>query len=148
MSHRTTSRNSVKRHIRWLFHSFFPESMFDLLYEDQDHRLVVQRTMIIPHKITKQPEERRLECLDLEIKYPDILVKSVLGCSVDDQHIGRGKDLLHRAVLFAQAMEMNLVIEWDVSTISVHQHTFSLRNLKLLSTGKTWYNSLGFFEKE
>jgi hypothetical protein len=41
-----------------------------------------------------------------------------------------------------------LIVEYDVSKITIHGFEFRLGGLKLLTTGKTWYNSLGFYENE
>ena len=134
----TKSRRSPSRKP---FDYYFPEPVFDIEYNTDTNRIIVSRDMLM-----KQSEQRRLACLELEIKDKKIIVKSVLGCSMNAEYMGRGKDLLQRAIMFAQNQDMDLIIEFDVSMISIHQYSFSLRHLKLLSSGMTWYNSLGFFE--
>lgn len=126
----------------------FNESIFQLIYDDKENQYMVIRKMVITNKKTKQVEEREIHCLEFVINdtSKEVIIKLILNCSIDIEFIGRGKDIVERIVKFSKEIGYSTRIEYDVSKISVHGVEFSLRKIKILSAGKTWYQSLGFYE--
>ena len=95
-----------------------------------------------------QPTKRDLECLEFTVLDHTIVIKSILGCASSPDDMGHGKDIVKRLIQFVESLpeKYNLVVEYDVSRITIHHKVFPLYAIKLLTTGKSWYNSLGFFE--
>lgn len=126
---------------------YFPESVFQLSYDADKQQYMVIRNMVVTNKKTRESEEKDVHCLEFAIENGEVVIKLILNCSIDLEFLGRGKDIVERIVRFSTAAGYTTKIEYDVSKISVHGVEFSLRKLKLLGTGQTWYQSLGFFER-
>jgi hypothetical protein len=64
--------------------------------------------------------------------------------------MGQGKDIVKRLIAFTKNLPhpYTLIIEYDVSRITIHHKVFPLYAMKLLTTGQSWYNSLGFYEDQ
>ena len=126
----------------------FPESVFHVYYDKEKELFLVTRDMVITNKETREVEEKNIHCLEFTIdeENREVVIKLLLNCSIDLEYLGRGKDIIDRIIKFSKVVGYNTRIEYDVSKISVHGVAFSLRELKLLSSGKTWYQSLGFYE--
>lgn len=138
----------------------YSEDVFDIsTFWKEEHgkqkelHYVVSRELDIPNKTTGQLEHRKINCIEIYIddSNGDIIIKQILTCSPPNstEQLGRGKDIIRRIIGFA-TQEMpgsRLIVEYDVSKISIHGKSFPLGGLKLLSKGETWYNSLGFYEK-
>jgi hypothetical protein len=91
--------------------------------------------------------------LEIGVKTVDsnnsIIIKLITNCSIDaDATIGRGTDTIKRIIHVAKELKYDLMIENDVSRYSIHKIGFELRYIKILTTGETWYNALGFREKD
>lgn len=121
--------------------------LFD--YDDEKQQFVVHRKLMVPNKETKIPEERDIHCIEFVLDHSkkELIIKLILNCSIGLESIGRGKDIIDKIIAFSKDIGYKAIIEYDVSKFSVHGVEFSLRKLKLLSTGKTWYQSLGFYEE-
>lgn len=127
---------------------YFPEQVFQLSYDADKQQYMVIRNMVVTNKKTRELEEKDVHCLEFAIEENrELVIKLILNCSIDLEFLGRGKDIVERIVRFSNAEGYTTKIEYDVSKISVHGIEFSLRKLKLLGTGQTWYQSLGFFER-
>ena len=136
-----------------LLRKYYHESVFDIEYDQEHKYYVVSRNLIIPHFQTGEPEDRKINCIEIfmDDDKNEILIKSILTCSVETsaESIGKGRDIIRRIVQFAtnEYPSYKLIVEYDVSRITIHGSTFPLGGIKLLTTGQTWYNSLGFYEK-
>ena len=83
-----------------------------------------------------------------------IIVKSIYKCSSDNSTVGSGKYILQKLIELSKQPkyeQYKLIIEYDVSRIVppeivMKKANLSLSKLRILSTGKTWYNSMGFYE--
>ena len=126
---------------------YFPEQVFQLSYDADKQQYMVIRNMVVTNKKTRESEEKDVHCLEFAIENGEVVIKLILNCSIDLEFLGRGKDIVERIVRFSTAAGYTTKIEYDVSKISVHGVEFSLRKLKLLGSGQTWYQSLGFFER-
>ena len=96
-------------------------------------------------------EANQSPCLQLGVHHDtkEIMIKLVTNCSTgQDLSIGRGTDNIQRIIQVSKTLHYALKIEYDVSTFSVHGMSIWLRSLKLLTTGQTWYNALGFYEDD
>jgi hypothetical protein len=137
-----TERDSVLRDLK----KYFPESVFQLVFDDKKDQYMVIRKMVVTNKKTKEVSEQEVHCLEFSIEGKEVVIKLILNCSIDLEFLGRGKDIVDRIVRFSKSRGYDTKIEYDVSKISVHGIEFSLRKLKLLSSGQTWYQSLQFQE--
>lgn len=130
----------------------FPESVFQLIYKEAEGeepaKYIVIRNMPVTNKKTKEVENREIHCIEFSLENNVVIIKLILNCSIDLEFLGRGKDIVDRIIQFSKSFGYSTKIEYDVSKISVHGIEFSLRKLKLLATGQTWYQSLGFYEEE
>jgi len=83
-----------------------------------------------------------------------IVIKSIFRCAQNNETtIGSGKYIVERLVALSKSKQYALIVEYDVSRIVVPPEvmpntTVPLRMLFVLSKGKSWYNSLGFYEKD
>lgn len=129
---------------------FFIEDVFNVTYDETHGEFVVYRNMDVKEKGTKNIINKDITCIKFALDHTkkQLVIKLILSCSIDLQYLGRGKDIVERIVAFSKNIEYIPIIEYDVSIISVHDVEIPLRKLKLLSSGKTWYNSLGFYEDE
>jgi hypothetical protein len=83
-----------------------------------------------------------------------IIVKSIYKCSSDNSTVGSGKYILLKLIELSKQPKYEsyqLIIEYDVSRIVppeivMKKANLSLSKLRILSSGKTWYNSMGFYE--
>jgi hypothetical protein len=83
-----------------------------------------------------------------------IIVKSIYKCSSDNSMVGSGKYILLKLIELLKQPKYTsyqLIIEHDVSRIVppetvIKNAKLYLNKLRILSTGKTWYNSMGFYE--
>jgi hypothetical protein len=85
-----------------------------------------------------------------------IIVKSIFKCSSPSKNdaVGSGKYILQKLIELSKQPKYapyQLIIEYDVSRIVPPEQVMkdaklSLSKLRILSTGKTWYNSMGFYE--
>jgi hypothetical protein len=94
-----------------------------------------------------------IHCVELEMEHPTrrIVIKSIFKCASPGDTVGSGKHLVNTLAHLAQEMGYDLVIETDVSRIVLPSEilpksAISLRYLYMLSTGHSWYNSMGFYE--
>jgi len=94
-----------------------------------------------------------IHCVELAMEHPSrrIIIKSIFKCASPGDTVGSGKHLVNTLAHLAQEMGYELVIETDVSRIVLPSEilpksAISLRYLYLLSTGHSWYNSMGFYE--
>jgi flagellar biosynthesis regulator FlaF len=91
-------------------------------------------------------------CLEILVEHASkrIVIKLINNCSLatDTDHVGRGKDIVRRIVAVADELRYALIVEDDVSKVTIHGVVFELRYVKLLTTGQTWYNALGFYEDD
>lgn len=116
---------------------------FQITYELKRDAIVISRVVTSLN--------REIECLEFVLKEPHtIIIKSILGCASHADDMGHGKDIVRRLVRFVKSLPKHhdLVVEFDVSRITIHGHVFPLYAMKILSTGKSWYNSLGFYEDQ
>ena len=89
-----------------------------------------------------------LKCSTIQIKDNKIIVKAIDKCSrPEEQPIGSGKHIISLLIRFSKAENLELIIESDVSKLKIRDKDFSLAGLYLFTTGKSWYNSLGFYER-
>ena len=95
-----------------------------------------------------------IECVEIDIHDEDrrIMVKSIFRCSDNSDIVGSGKYIIAKLIELSENLDYALVIEYDVSRIFANifdkeKFIIPLGKLRLLSTGKTWYNSMGFYEK-
>lgn len=132
---------------------YYNEDVFQIGRDKNDH-YVVSRELDVPNKVSGEPERRVINCIEISIEgaAQDIIIKQILTCSPPNstEQLGRGKDIIRRIIEFAtrEMPDARLVVEFDVSKISVHGTSFPLGGLKLLARGETWYNSLGFYEEK
>ena len=83
-----------------------------------------------------------------------IVIKSIFRCAQNNETtIGSGKYIVERLVALSKSKQYALIVEYDVSRIVVPPEVMPntvvpLRFLFVLSKGKSWYNSLGFYEKD
>jgi len=84
-----------------------------------------------------------------------IIVKSIYKCSSNtNPTVGSGKYILQKLIELSKQPKYRsyqLIIEYDVSRIVppeivMKKANLSLSKLRILSTGKSWYNSMGFYE--
>ena len=125
---------------------YFPEPVFEIVYDTSKNQYVISRTMVVTNKKTHEIEEKNIHCLEFGLEDHEVVIKLILNCSIDLEFLGRGKDIIERIIRFSKSIGYATKIEYDVSKISVHGIEFSLRKLRLLATGQTWYQSLGFHE--
>lgn len=126
---------------------YFPEPVFEIAHDPTKQQYIITRDMVTTNKKTRITEEKTIHCLEFGIEGDrELVIKLILNCSIDLEFLGRGKDLVERIVRFSKSMGYTTKIEYDVSKISVHGIEFSLRKFRLLATGQTWYQSLGFQE--
>ena len=76
----------------------------------------------------------------------EILVLAIDKCSSSGV-AGSGKHILNCLIEFSEKEGFSLVIEVDVSKITIKGIDFSLTGLYMLTTGHSWYNSMGFYEE-
>jgi hypothetical protein len=91
-----------------------------------------------------------LKCSTIQIKDNKIIVKAIDKCSRPEEPstvIGSGKHIISLLIRFSKAENLELIIESDVSRLKIRDKDFSLAGLYLFTTGKSWYNSLGFYER-
>jgi len=91
--------------------------------------------------------------------YETIMVHQINRCYNDTANsvvMGSSKDIVQRLKKLADELKVSLTIENDFSRIEVPTDimklddaplTIYLRNMMLLHTGKTWYNMMGFKER-
>ena len=91
--------------------------------------------------------------------YETIMVHQINRCYNDTANrvvMGSSKDIVERLKKLADELKVSLTIENDFSRIEVPTDimklddaplTIYLRNMMLLHTGKTWYNMMGFKER-
>lgn len=83
-----------------------------------------------------------------------IVIKSIFRCAQNNETtIGSGKYIVEKLVELSKSKQYALIVEYDVSRIVVPPEvmpntTVPLRMLFVLFKGKSWYNSLGFYEKD
>ena len=87
-----------------------------------------------------------------------IIVKSIYKCSSDNvptsKFVGSGTYIIQKIIELSKQPKYTsyqLIIEHDVSRIVppetvIRDAKLYLNKLRILSTGKTWYNSMGFYE--
>lgn len=139
--------------------SFFQENIeklekhfpydFRISIDESKQSIIISRIIRMMDKETQTNKNREIECLEIEPHFYNktIFIKSILGCASSDTDIGHGKDIVKRIQDFSIEIDYRLIIEYDVSRITIHNRVFPLFIMKILTTGKSWYNSLGFYEK-
>jgi hypothetical protein len=93
-------------------------------------------------------EMNGIHCTEISIDSlnQQIIVKGIYKCSPRG-FLGSGKYIVQSLVELSTQMGYQLVIEYDVSRISIDKGvSISLSGLYLLSKGQSWYNSMGFQE--
>ena len=126
----------------------FPSDKFQIIFDEDKEVYKITRP-----KNNETQDMAPLLCLEISIKNVDnntsIIIKLITNCSIDkDSTIGRGTDTIQRIIRVAKGLKYDLLIENDVSRYSIHNIGFELRYIKILTTGETWYNALGFREKD
>jgi len=126
----------------------FPTDKFQTIFDEEKEVYKITRSV---NNVTQ--DMAALLCLEIGVKTVDnntsIIIKLITNCSTDnDTTIGRGTDTIKRIIRVAKELEYDLLIENDVSRYSIHKIGFELRYIKILTTGETWYNALGFREKD
>lgn len=97
----------------------------------------------------------RIECA--EFIFDDvqkrIVIKSIFRCASDGttEYVGSGKYIVEKLIALAKHFGYDLEVEYDVSRLVVPPHimrstTVPLGPLYVFSKGKSWYNTLGFYE--
>lgn len=127
----------------------FPSDKFQIMFDEEKEVYKITR----PSNGADTQDMTALLCLEIGIKTVDdnntIIIKLITKCSMDkDSTIGSGTDTIKRIIRVAKELEYDLMIENDVSRYSIHKIGFELRYIKILTTGETWYNALGFREKD
>ena len=126
----------------------FSADIFQIMFDEEKEVYKITRS-----KNNDTQDMAALLCLEIGVKtienIPTIIIKLITNCSIDkDSTIGRGTDTIQRIIRVAKELKYDLLIENDVSRYSIHNIGFELRYIKILTTGETWYNALGFREKD
>jgi hypothetical protein len=88
-------------------------------------------------------DQRQRSCLTFRIKEDSIYVEWLTKCDS-----GSGTALLHKVEQFATEIGIFKIILEDASQVITPCYSVtSLRMLSILTTGKTWYNKLGYTSK-
>ena len=77
----------------------------------------------------------------------EIMVLAIDKCTASGV-AGSGKHILNSLIDLSKKEGFSLVIEADVSKITLKKIDFSLTALYILTTGQSWYNSMGFYEDD
>ena len=124
-----------------------PDNMFRVKYDEY----VKNGKSFKEYNITQ--DKHKCATISINNSPDNILILSVNKCTTSGL-VGSGKHVLKCLINFAKKEGLPLVIEYDVSVITVGKtadnkgKTFSLAGLQMLSSGNSWYNSMGFYEKE
>jgi hypothetical protein len=101
-----------------------------------------------------------LACAKIQYLYDDktILIHDISKCGNAETKQGSGTDIIKRLIAVGyefkkyfseqEDVRLQLIIDSDQSKINVGGIAFELNWLYLFSTGETWYNHLGFKEKD
>lgn len=105
-------------------------------------------------------KDTNIACAKIQYLYYDktILIHDISKCGNAESNDGSGTDIIKRLIAvghefktyFSHRKDVNLqlIIDSDQSKINVGGVDFELNWLYLFSTGETWYNHLGFKEKD
>jgi len=119
------------------------ENMFRVEYVDENDK---NGKLIKEYRIYQTDQK----CASVSIIETDgmgeILVLAIDKCSSSGV-AGSGKHILNCLIEFSEKEGFSLVIEVDVSKITIGGIDFSLTGLYMLTTGHSWYNSMGFYEE-
>ena len=88
----------------------------------------------------------RLLCCKLNIQDKEISIEQVNKCSPSG-FMGSGTYNIERLITFSKMEHKLLKIPYDVAKKEVHHVRIPLSKLYVLATGKSWYNTMGFYEE-
>ena len=89
---------------------------------------------------------RDLLCCKLNIQDEYIFIEQVNKCSPSG-FIGSGTYNIDRLIEFSKMERKLLKIPYDVAKKELHHIRIPLSKLYILATGKSWYNTMGFYEE-
>jgi len=127
------------------FNNGQPANMFHAVYINEIDK---NGKPVIEYRVYRNDQK----CASVSIHEKDgmgeILVLAVDKCNALDVAAGSGTYILNRLIEFSKKEGFSLVIEADVSKIMFGKIEFSLTTLYILTTGHSWYNSIGFYEDD
>jgi len=140
-----------------LLQSFFSEQMSDgpveIKYELEREVVYHESRNVFVYKVYHSG----MQCLAIQIINRKIIVKAIDKCSNPPTAeststrtlvIGTGSHILSLLINLSKTLGFSLIIEVDTSALYIQGIKFSLAGLYLLTTGKSWYNSNGFYETQ
>ena len=116
----------------------FPPNIFKVNINSQGSNIV---SVIITNKT-----EDEFICVKFTIRVQERIIElnSLLKCSVTGDD-GTGSALLTKVETFAKQLGITDIILYDESKINVCGNQIDLAHFKILTTGMSWYNKLGYF---
>jgi hypothetical protein len=118
----------------------FPPKIFSVGINGEGTGIV---SVIITNKT-----EKDVICVNFTIRVPQgiIQLNSVLKCSVTGDD-GTGTALLSKVETFAKQLGITHITLDDESNINICGNEIDLAHFKILTTGMSWYNKLGYFSR-
>jgi hypothetical protein len=131
---------SISEKIHINLTQLFPSTIFNVNIDGL-------RSSIVRVTITNKTEEDVI-CVKFTIRVqPGIIeLNSLLKCSDTGDH-GTGPALLSKIETFARQIEITHITLDDESNIYICGNQINLAHFKILTTGMSWYNKLGYFSR-
>lgn len=119
----------------------FPSTKFKIVINNQG-------TDIVSVIIINKTEEDPVICVKFTIKGRIIELNSLLKCrDTDTDAFVTGTALLTKVETFAKEIGITDIILYDESKINICGNQINLAHFKILTTGMSWYNKLGYFSR-
>ena len=146
MAAMNTTNDSAKDmvdHAKGIINTYFPESTYDVVWEQRDGSLPGTDLIIYNKKIMNQSRDSACIQCELYDEHPSILhIESLKQCGL------QGRTLLNQLIAFSKACGFLQITLQDgsriVYTANGEEASISLKKLRRLMTGQGWYETFGF----